>query len=326
MTASSPRPLSRRIPALAATVAVAAAALVVLPTQSASAAISDCRFGARQVFDVQWSLNGTTLSTSDITFPYSNFGPFAPTPGPLQLSDAIIAPTDYFEFFPSTTDPGTLGLALHAQDGTLRGVIQETGEFYALGTDVLFYLGSGFWGTVITTGEAYPHGSSVDFTVSTVNPTPAEVDAYDSCSADPIAVVRLGPELPAAGIVGTGYTSFSIPLIGAADPGFAVLSGALPPGLVLDTATGVISGTPTQPGTFAFTIRAEDVNGVVEGDYSITVTAPAVVPGPTDPEPTVTGPQLAEGGAREGVLWLGAGGVLAAAAGAWLAMRRRARS
>lgn len=37
---------------------------------------------------------------------------------------------------------------------------------------------------------------------------------------------------------------------------FEVSSGALPPGLVLDPLTGVISGTPTTPGEYAFQIRA----------------------------------------------------------------------
>ena len=37
---------------------------------------------------------------------------------------------------------------------------------------------------------------------------------------------------------------------------FAVVSGTLPPGMGLDPATGLISGTPTTPGTYNFTVRA----------------------------------------------------------------------
>lgn len=39
---------------------------------------------------------------------------------------------------------------------------------------------------------------------------------------------------------------------------FALTSGTLPTGLTLNTVTGVISGTPTVAGTYAFTIQVED--------------------------------------------------------------------
>src|SRR5207253_2063272 len=41
---------------------------------------------------------------------------------------------------------------------------------------------------------------------------------------------------------------------------FAVSNGSLPPGLSLNTSTGVISGTPTQPGSFPITVTATDAN------------------------------------------------------------------
>jgi hypothetical protein len=41
---------------------------------------------------------------------------------------------------------------------------------------------------------------------------------------------------------------------------FEVSSGELPPGLVLDPLTGVISGVPTTPGEYAFQIRARQLN------------------------------------------------------------------
>lgn len=48
---------------------------------------------------------------------------------------------------------------------------------------------------------------------------------------------------------------------GNAPIGFAVQTGSLPTGLSLNTSTGAITGTPTTPGTYNFTIRATDADG-----------------------------------------------------------------
>jgi hypothetical protein len=62
---------------------------------------------------------------------------------------------------------------------------------------------------------------------------------------------------------------------------FSVSAGQLPPGLQLRTAPAstVISGTPTTPGTYNFTIKAKQDNSTCEGTRSYTVTVrPTVVP------------------------------------------------
>jgi FG-GAP repeat protein/putative Ig domain-containing protein len=60
---------------------------------------------------------------------------------------------------------------------------------------------------------------------------------------------------------------------------FSVSAGALPPGLQLVTALGVtaITGLPTTPGTFNFTIKARRNGTTCEGTRSYTVTIPATV-------------------------------------------------
>jgi hypothetical protein len=42
---------------------------------------------------------------------------------------------------------------------------------------------------------------------------------------------------------------------------WSVVSGSLPPGLILNPATGAITGTPTSRGTFPFTAKVVDANG-----------------------------------------------------------------
>src|SRR5204863_8352446 len=52
-------------------------------------------------------------------------------------------------------------------------------------------------------------------------------------------------------------------------------SGALPGGVVLDPATGQLSGSPTGDGAFAFTITATDAHGFQGSEaYAISVTWP----------------------------------------------------
>jgi YVTN family beta-propeller protein len=67
-------------------------------------------------------------------------------------------------------------------------------------------------------------------------------------------------------------------------PAFAVVDGSLPPGLSLSVG-GVISGTPTLAGSYAFTVQAEDANGfVAERAYTLVIggagdtTAPVITP------------------------------------------------
>jgi YVTN family beta-propeller protein len=73
--------------------------------------------------------------------------------------------------------------------------------------------------------------------------------------AAPIApVITSAPALP-AGTVGTPYTTT---LVASGTPAstWSVTTGAVPAGLVLNSVTGIINGTPTAAGTFNFTIQA----------------------------------------------------------------------
>ena len=94
------------------------------------------------------------------------------------------------------------------------------------------------------------------------------------------------------GVVGSAYTHTILlvddagPYAAASPKGFAVVDGALPPGMAL-SAGGLLSGTPTAVGDYSFTVEGEDANGFVgRREYLL----PVVIP---DNSPPVIGYTLA---------------------------------
>ena len=53
---------------------------------------------------------------------------------------------------------------------------------------------------------------------------------------------------------------------------YSLLCGALPPGLSLNQSTGVLSGTPTTPGTYTFAIVVVDWYWIMFADQTFTIT------------------------------------------------------
>jgi len=98
------------------------------------------------------------------------------------------------------------------------------------------------------------------------------------------AVVITTESLP-DGTVEVDYSS-PVAATGTGPITFEVTAGSLPPGLAIDPDTGVVSGTPTQSGTFTFTVKASNSDSFDTQEYTIKIAA--VTPTETSTEPTGT--------------------------------------
>jgi hypothetical protein len=163
---------------------------------SVSAGITDGKFGINQIFDVQYWWNGTTLNASNFIAPYNkNFQTVTTTAG------------QYFQFFPSTTNPGTYGLKLMNSNGTQHSIVHDTGDITALGNGAIFYIGSGFFGNVITTSAGYNYGASAQFTNMDTSVTASDLTNYTFASTTPLAAGQTAaPAAPVVTVTGTSVT------------------------------------------------------------------------------------------------------------------------
>ena len=168
---------------------------------SANAAITDGKFGINQIFDVQYYWSGNTLNASNFIAPYNkNFQPVTVTAG------------QYFEFFPSTTNPGKYGLKLMNSNGTQHSIVHDHGDITALGNGAIFYIGSGFFGNVISTAQGYTYGDSATFTNMDTSVDSNDLNNYTWASTTPLADGQTAapppPPPPSYGVNFTRVTSY----------------------------------------------------------------------------------------------------------------------
>ncbi|WP_309104098.1 ice-binding family protein [Microbacterium sp.] len=281
-------------------------------------------------------INGTTHATdavaaqaqADLTVAYNTAAGLTPVQSGLgDLTGLSLTPGVYSGGELSVT--GELALAGTAEsvwifqaastltigsgaDITMSGGASICNVFWQVGSSATINTGAQFVGTVmanasITANTAATIEGRLLARTGAVTLDTNIITAPTGCSTEP-GTVTTSPEItspaPPPGEVGVDYEHV-IDTTGEPEPTVTIIDGALPPGLVLDSATGAITGQPTEAGTFPVTVVVS--NGTlpdVTASYEIVIVPAAVAQPPvvTPPGAGGTGPEgeLAESGVEVG--------------------------
>ena len=149
------------------------------------------------------------------------------------------------------------------------GNTQATVSFSASASDggspITSYTVTSTPGNLTATGASSPitvtgltNGTPYTFTVHATNAAGPGPESSASNSVTPTAPLTITTTTLPAGRVNRSYSA-TVQVTGGTLPyTWKIASGALPPGLTLGASTGTISGTPTKPGSYSFTIGVAD--------------------------------------------------------------------
>ncbi|MBC3411723.1 autotransporter domain-containing protein [Pseudomonas sp. SWRI51] len=170
----------------------------------------------------------------------------------------------------SSANPVTLSLSGGAVTSVAISSNPTHGTAVASGTSVTY-----------TPAAGYSGSDSFSYTATGPGGTSPPATVTVTVSAPTLVLAPASASLPDASL-NTAYTQAFTVSGGATPYTFAVTSGALPPGLSLNAASGMLSGTPTTAATSSFTITATDSNSATgSGNYTLQVQSQAVVVPPS---------------------------------------------
>jgi hypothetical protein len=168
--------------------------------------------------------------------------------------------------FGGTSNTGNAGPAANGQILATFDLAPQ-----ATATNASYVIGLSAISEVQTTA---PGGTCITSVTTAISPT---------ITLNLLAAPSITSMAPPNGTSGTAYTH-TYTATGSPAPTFMVTSGSLPPGLSLNGTTGAVTGTPTTPGTYMFTVTA--TNGVMpNATQSATVTIAAAAQTITFPDP-----------------------------------------
>ncbi len=162
----------------------------------------------------------------------------------------------------SSANPITLAITGGAAASVTVATGASHGTATASGTSITF-----------TPTPGYSGSDSFTYTATNASGTSAPATVSMTITAPNLTFSPPSGALP-AGIVTTAYSE-TITASGGASPYSYSATGTLPAGLALNHATGAITGTPTTPGNYSFSITATDANGAMtSAAYTIAISPP----------------------------------------------------
>jgi putative Ig domain-containing protein len=220
-----------------------------------------------------------------------------PSGGPSIIFLGIAVPTAYDLYGANCSGyfPGT-GNSLNLDVGTVAGVgttplvfnilpgdngTQCAIIFVSRSSDVLALLGAYYFQNAVVTWSTTGTGVLAYTTETGDGGGHSGAVAYLNASMTEDACGYVAPALaitcnsPPAGTEGVPYSHQFGPATGGTPPYTYSLTGSVP-GLAFSTSTGVISGTPTTPGTYSLTVGVTDAAmGTASVPCSIVIAAPS---------------------------------------------------
>jgi Ice-binding-like/Putative Ig domain len=179
------------------------------------------------------------------------------------------------------------------------GTICPPNVYWEVGSSATLKVRSNFVGNIlaltsialqtdaILNGRALARNAAVTLDSNKVTACPLVAILPPGCP-----VITVNPATLPNGTLGIAYSQTVSGSGGLAPYTFSVTAGALPNGLLLNGATGAITGTPTTVGNFNFTITATDANGCPGTRTYTIVIAAAVCPAITVNPATLPNPVI----------------------------------
>ncbi len=259
-----------------------------LPAGTVATAYSQMISAINSIGTVAWSVTGSLPSGLSLN---TTSGELSGTPGVGGNYTFTIRATDANGCFGE--QEYTLAIACQTiaiSPATMPGA--QSGIPFSLALSQTGGLGTLVWSR---TGR-FPAGLSLDTTTGLLSGTLAEVGTFNftiyvsdeaGCLAErsyaltvTCSTLSIGPATLPGAANGVAYTQPLSQTNGVSTITWSV-TGSLPPGLTVNPQTGVLSGAPTETGSFNFTVRATDANGCFgERSYTLPVACPTIDLGP----------------------------------------------
>jgi len=236
-------------------------------------------------------LTGTDLGGLTLNPGVYCFSTGAQLTGTLTL-DALGDPDAVFIFQIGTTLTTATNSRVQVING---GPDSACNVYWQVGSSATIGTATEFEGNILAlTSITLVTGSSVSGRLLARNgAVTLDTNAVGGCGAGVCPIIELNPVTLPQGTLGAPYSATVTASGGTPPYVYSVSSGSLPTGLVINPATGEISGTPSALGNFSFTIRAVDSEGCERSrSYTIIIAAamcPAITLAPLSLPPAAVG-------------------------------------